>query len=64
MLMHQKGHITFIAGCLVGEQRLINIGNHMVTDTHHLDLTFGALSDATRRSILMRLVNRPCLLIN
>ncbi len=31
----------------------------MVTNTHYLDLTFGALADATRRSILMRLANGP-----
>jgi DNA-binding transcriptional ArsR family regulator len=44
---------------------IIYIGNHMVSNTHtlppedprsrQLDLTFGALSDPTRRSILSRL---------
>lgn len=33
----------------------IYTGNHMVTYTQQLDLTFGALSDATRRAILTRL---------
>ena len=31
------------------------IGNQMVTNSHHLDLTFGALADPTRRAILARL---------
>lgn len=32
-----------------------HIGNHMVTKERTLDLTFGALADPTRRSILARL---------
>jgi DNA-binding transcriptional ArsR family regulator len=31
------------------------IGNHMVTNSHQLDLTFAALADPTRRAILARL---------
>ncbi len=31
------------------------IGSHMVTTAHQLDLTFSALADETRRSILARL---------
>ncbi len=31
------------------------IGNHMVTNSRKLDLTFGALSDPKRRAILARL---------
>jgi DNA-binding transcriptional ArsR family regulator len=31
------------------------IGNHMVTNDGHLDLTFSALADPTRRAILARL---------
>ncbi len=49
----------FFIGTLAGSHLLIYIGNHMVTNAHHLDLTFGALSDATRRSILMKLANGP-----
>jgi len=49
-IIGQKLRPSLDKSCLV-----IYIGNRMVTNSHQLDLVFGALADPTRRAILARL---------